>query len=82
MKNIKWVFNKFWKAWIWLSIIAVSLLVTLVITYTVSLWAVSGFDPYFFYSDTCIDLGGVWNNESHQCEGSESYDEWKERTIW
>lgn len=66
----------------WLCTIAVSTPIILIFMYAFALWVASGFDLYFFYSDTCVDLGGIWSNESHQCEGSSSYDEWKERTIW
>lgn len=40
------------------------------------------FDPYFFYIDSCLDLGGRWNAALNTCEGSAAYEAWKARTIW
>ncbi len=34
-------------------------------------------DPYFFSIDSCLDLGGRWNYEINECEGSPRYIEWQ-----
>lgn len=60
----------------------VSSFVLLIILYTLFEWVVFGFKLDFFYIDSCLDLGGRWNYELDECEGSQSYIEWKERTIW
>lgn len=31
----------------------------------------------FIESDSCFDMGGVWNYGTSTCEQSPSYDEWK-----
>jgi hypothetical protein len=33
----------------------------------------------FIESDSCLDLGGVWNYETSTCEQSPLYDEWRKR---
>ena len=82
MKNIKSILSKILKAWMLFCTFMVSSIVALLIVYNVSIWATLGFDPHFFYIDTCLDLGGVWNYDENICEQSDAYNEWKERTVW
>jgi hypothetical protein len=72
MKNIKKLVFLFFK------IIGVILL----ILFLIPVLYLIVFDPYFFYIDSCLDLGGSWNEEINDCEGSKSYKEWKERTWY
>jgi hypothetical protein len=44
------------------------------------MWIILDYDPYFVYIDACLDLGGVWNDETKDCEKSELYNKWKQRT--
>jgi len=56
--------------------------VLLLISYLIFIWVMHDYNPYFFYIDSCLDLGGRWNYEINDCEGSESYREWKDRTWY
>ncbi len=66
----------------WLCTLAITSLLMLIIIYNVTIWILLDFNPFFFYIDSCMDLGGRWNYDTNDCEGSEKYNEWKERTIW
>lgn len=82
MKNIKLIMLKSIKACMYFCAAIVCLILLLLVVYHIVLWIALDFDPYFFYIDSCLDLGGSWNEEINDCEGSESYKEWKERTWY
>lgn len=46
----------------------------------VAIWATLDFSPYYSYIERCMDLGGVWNDQIKDCEGSEMYNQWKQRS--
>ncbi|MCC6598472.1 MAG: hypothetical protein IT559_06755 [Alphaproteobacteria bacterium] len=82
MKNINDSFILFRRLSVWSCVLAVSAVFLLLIAYNAAIWVSLDFNPYFFYIDSCMDLGGQWNYDANQCEGSALYNEWKERTIW
>lgn len=75
MKNIK--FSKPLKI---LSCIIAGFFILFFAVPVLLIYGLNGFHPYAFYIDSCLDLGGRWNYEINDCEGSESYDNWKDRT--
>ncbi len=63
MINIKLVFFRLWKLWMWLC----TLMVTGILVALVGLLLI---DPFFFQIDSCMDAGGVWNYDASECEGA------------
>jgi hypothetical protein len=44
-----------------------SIFVLFFIIHSIILWVILDFDPYFLSIDSCLDFGGVWNDETKQC---------------
>jgi hypothetical protein len=68
MKNIKnagrWIFE----ATIGFCAGITAILLFLLVVSILAIWAAFDFDPYFFHIDSCLDGGGRWNEEIHECE--------------
>lgn len=60
MKNIRPIFLKLWALWMWLCTFVMTGALIIVIGFSI-------LDPYFFEIDSCMDGGGGWNHETHQC---------------
>lgn len=78
MKNIRVFFKNLWKLWMYFCTALVSLAGTMLVIFCIITFTLLG-NPYI---DSCLDLGGRWNDQIHDCEGSPAYNAWKERTWW
>lgn len=79
MKKIRKLSSLLWRMWMNGCTAIVSFGVLTLLSINITMWARTGFNPDYSRIDRCLDLGGRWNYELRDCEGSESYKEWKQK---
>lgn len=54
------------------GIIAAAFIFLLCVPFLIS-WVLLDFHPYAGQIDSCMDAGGVWNDETNQCDGARKH---------
>lgn len=66
----------------WFCTASVTVTIIFLIALEIYIWSMHGFRIDYENLQSCIELGGRWNEAINDCEGSSSYIEWKERTWY
>jgi hypothetical protein len=67
MKNTKKTLGFFFKIWMYFCTTIVTGIFLLLVFYNIAIWVTLDFDPYFMQIDSCMDEGGVWEDDLDVC---------------